>query len=51
MIERMHLTSKQTKILELRLRGYDNKAIADSLGIEPDSVKREIAKIVCADRR
>lgn len=44
-LERLHLTEKQTRIVELRMRGYGYKAIAAACGIREDNVKLTLRRI------
>lgn len=44
-VELLHLTVKQSKILTLRMSGYGNKAIATYLGITENSVKGAMTEI------
>lgn len=45
MIDSLHLTPRQKKILDLRLGGYGYKAIATYLGVRPDSVRDAVKAI------
>lgn len=44
-IDSLHLTPRQKKILDLRLGGYGYKAIATYLGVTPDSVRDAVKAI------
>lgn len=44
-LERLHLTEKQTRIVELRMRGYGYKAIAAACGVREDNVKLTLRRI------
>ena len=45
LIEKMNLTTKQAKVLQLRQSGYGYKAIATYLGVTDSNVKGQIAEI------
>lgn len=45
MIDRMRLTDKERKVLEYRVRGYGEKAIAKAIGVSRDSVHGCIRRI------
>lgn len=45
MIDRMKLTDKERRVLEYRVRGYGEKAIAKACGISRDSVHGAMARI------
>lgn len=44
-LERLHLTEKQAKIVSLRVRGYGYKAIATATGTREDNVKLILKRI------
>lgn len=43
--ERLHLNEKQTRIVELRMRGYGHKAIATACGISVENAKITVRRI------
>lgn len=45
LVQALNLTARQTAILEYRLKGYGNKAIANTLNITKDTVKDHLKKI------
>ena len=45
LIEKLNLSTQQTKILQLRLRGYGYKVIAKYLGVRQDSVTKQIKRM------
>lgn len=45
MVASLNLTKKQAQVLELKQRGYGNKAIATYLGVTENSVKGAVAEI------
>ena len=44
-LERLHLTEKQTRIVELRMRGYGYKAIAATQGTTPGNILNTLTRI------
>ena len=45
LVKALNLTARQTAILEYRLKGYGNKAIANTLNITRETVKDHLKKI------
>lgn len=44
-LERLHLTEKQTRIVELRMRGYGYKAIATACGVTQRAVAHTLERV------